>query len=60
MKDIKVYRTSGGVATISLVNTTVGKRYLAISYSKSRTFKTLNGALRFLSKLGYDVSKYIK
>lgn len=60
MKDIKVFKPSGGVATVSLINTTAGKRYLALSYSKSKTFKTLNGALRFLSKFGYNVSKHIK
>ena len=59
MEDIQVFRESGGVATISLINTTVGKRYLALSYSKSKTFKTLNGALKFLSKLGYKVDNIL-
>lgn len=59
MRDIKVFRESGGFATISLINTTVGKRYLAVSYSKSKEFKTLNGALKFLSKLGYEVDNIL-
>lgn len=59
MKDIQVFKPSGGVATVSLINTTVGKRYLALSYSKSKTFETLTGALKFLSKFGYEVDSIL-
>lgn len=32
----------------------VGKTYVAMTFTKTRTFKTLTGATRFLAKYGLD------
>ena len=50
---MKLYRDGGGLATVEQINTTVGKRYVALAQGTSKTFKTLSGAARWLNKLGY-------
>ena len=39
---------------VELINTTVGKRHLAVTAVKSRLFKTLKGAERFMNAEGYN------
>lgn len=39
---------------IHVINTTVGKRYLVVTYSKSKEFKTEKGARNYIKKLKGD------
>lgn len=39
-------------AKIMEINTTIGKKWLVCTLSKSREFKTLNGAIRWCLKNG--------
>ena len=40
---------------LSLINTTVGKRYLIVTNSKSKEFKTLKGAENWAKKNEYKI-----
>lgn len=37
------------------INTTVGERYLIVTYSRSKEFKTKNGALKFITNNNYQI-----
>ena len=41
---------------LSIINTTVGKKYLIVTSSKSKEFKTENGARRWAKRNGYIVN----
>lgn len=45
--------------TLSIINTTIGKRYLIVTASKSREFKTENGARRWVKRNGYQVTSHL-
>lgn len=44
---------------LSIINTTIGKRYLIVTASKSREFKTENGARRWAKKNSYKVNSHL-
>lgn len=41
-------------ATLDTINTTVGIRYIVMTYSTSREFKTMKGAERYMRENGYQ------
>lgn len=43
--------------TINKINTTVGIKYLAVTLSKSKEFKTQKGAERWVRKNGYSIKQ---
>jgi hypothetical protein len=43
------------IAKLTLINTTSGKRYLIVTSSKSKTFKTENGARNWAKRNGYKI-----
>lgn len=49
----KNYKKGSNKGAISMINTTVGKRYLAVTEVKSNTYKTLKGAQNFMKKYNY-------
>ena len=49
----KNYKRGSNKSAITMINTTVGKRYLAVTATKSNTYKTLKGAKSFMSKSNY-------
>ena len=40
---------------ISLINTTAGKRFLVVTNSRSKEFKTKNGAIKWAIKNNYKI-----
>lgn len=48
-----IYNRGSLEGKIDLINTTVGPKYLAVGALKSKTFKTLTGAEKFMLNMGY-------
>ena len=44
---------------LSIINTTSGKRYLIVTNSKSKTFKTENGARKWAKRNNYKVNSEV-
>ena len=40
---------------LSKINTTIGERYLIVTYSKSKEFKTEKNALKFIANNNYQI-----
>lgn len=40
-------------AILESINTTAGERFVVVTYSKSKSFKTLKGAERYMRANGY-------
>lgn len=40
-------------AILDTINTTAGQRYVVVTYSRSKMFKTLKGAEKFMAENGY-------
>ena len=43
------------ICKISLINTTAGKRFLVVTNSRSKEFKTKNGAIKWAIKNNYKI-----
>lgn len=45
--------------SLSIINTTAGKRYLIVTGYRSKTFKTENGARNWAKRNGYKVNSIL-
>lgn len=43
--------------TLNEINTTDGKKWLVVTYSRSKDFKTLQGAKKWIEKNNYRIVK---
>lgn len=53
------YKLNGAssIGTISLINTTAGQRFLAVTNAASKTFKSFKSAHNFMQNKGYIILK---
>lgn len=46
--------------TLGKINTTCGEKWLIVTYSKSKEFKTLKGAKNWIEKNNYKIVKSLE